>query len=68
MISSYTIRIYNTYIQCIYTILFLIYLFMCVDLHDHAAVDLVHSLIDSSIDNWTTTCYDRYQRWCVGIF
>ena len=39
-----------------------------VDLHDHAAVDLVHSLIDSSIDNWTTTCYDRYQRWCVGIF
>ena len=41
---------------------------LSVDLHDHAAVDLVHSLIDSSIDNWTTTCYDRYQRWCVGIF
>ncbi len=38
------------------------------DLNDQAAIDYVHALIDESIDNWTTTCYDRYQRCCVGIF
>jgi phosphatidylinositol 4-kinase len=38
------------------------------DMHDHAAVEFVHTLIDQSIDNWTTSCYDRYQRLCVGIF
>ncbi len=38
------------------------------DLHDRAAEEFVHSLIDEAADNWTTTCYDRYQRCCVGIF
>lgn len=39
----------------------------CPDVHDNAATEMVHKLIDQSIDNWTTTCYDRYQRICVGI-
>jgi phosphatidylinositol kinase/protein kinase (PI-3 family) len=38
------------------------------DVNDSAAVEGVHRLIDESIDNWTTTCYDRYQRFVVGIF
>jgi len=38
------------------------------ELHDRAVMEYVHSLIDLSIDNWTTTCYDSYQRCCVGIF
>jgi hypothetical protein len=38
------------------------------ELYDRAAVDFVHELINESLDNWTTTCYDRYQRCCVGIF
>ena len=39
----------------------------CADIHDNAAIEVVNSLIDSSIDNWTTTCYDKYQRWCSNV-
>ena len=38
------------------------------DLHDRDAAEFVHTLIETSAGNWTTTCYDRYQRCCVGIF
>jgi phosphatidylinositol kinase/protein kinase (PI-3 family) len=38
------------------------------DLGDRAAADYMHGLIEDSMGNWTTTCYDRYQRCCVGIF
>jgi len=27
----------------------------------------VNNLIDESLDHWTTTCYDRYQRSCQNI-
>jgi phosphatidylinositol 4-kinase len=37
------------------------------DLNDKACVEFVNSLIDSSLENWTTSCYDRYQRCFVGI-
>lgn len=36
-------------------------------LHDAAARDFARGLIEKSLDNWTTTCYDKYQRCCVGI-
>lgn len=38
-----------------------------VDLCDQAAIDVVHQLIDDSLDNWRTSCYDRYQRFCSGV-
>eukprot|EP00607_Mallomonas_marina_P006435 CAMPEP_0182426888 /NCGR_PEP_ID=MMETSP1167-20130531/13404_1 /TAXON_ID=2988 /ORGANISM="Mallomonas Sp, Strain CCMP3275" /LENGTH=878 /DNA_ID=CAMNT_0024608629 /DNA_START=749 /DNA_END=3385 /DNA_ORIENTATION=+ len=38
------------------------------ELHDRAAMEHVHGLVDLALDNWTTTCYDSYQRCCVGIF
>jgi phosphatidylinositol 4-kinase len=38
------------------------------DLSDRDAMEFVHTLIETSAGNWTTTCYDRYQRCCVGIF
>jgi phosphatidylinositol 4-kinase len=37
-------------------------------LNDNAAVEKVQWLVNSSIDNWSTSCYDRYQKCCVGIF
>ena len=37
------------------------------DLNDKACVEYVNILIDDSLENWTTTCYDRYQRCFVGI-
>lgn len=37
------------------------------DLNDRACQEYVNSLIDDSIGNWTTTCYDRYQRWFTGV-
>ena len=37
------------------------------DLHDRACIDHVHTLIDRSLSDWTTTCYDSYQRCFVGI-
>lgn len=37
------------------------------DMNDRACQDYVNSLIDDSIGNWTTTCYDRYQRWFTGV-
>jgi len=37
------------------------------DLNDRACLEYVNSLIDDSLENWTTTCYDRYQRFCVGV-
>ena len=37
-------------------------------MHDQAAVQHVHSLINQSLDNWTTSCYDKYQKCCVGVF
>ncbi len=40
----------------------------CPDMHDNAVVEVVHSLIDNSLDNWTTTWYDRYQKCFVGVF
>ncbi len=30
--------------------------------------DLVHALIDRSVDNWRTRWYDAYQRWAQGVF
>jgi len=35
---------------------------------DRAAAIHMNRLIDEAADNWTTNCYDRYQRCCVGIF
>ena len=37
------------------------------ELNDKACSDYVNLLIDESLENWTTTCYDKYQRWCVGV-
>lgn len=37
------------------------------DLSDKACHEYVNCLIDESIENWTTTCYDRYQRCFVGV-
>ena len=37
-------------------------------MHDQAAATFVHTLINRSIDNWTTSCYDKYQKCCVGVF
>jgi hypothetical protein len=37
------------------------------ELNDKACVEYVNSLINDSLENWTTTCYDKYQRCCVGI-
>jgi phosphatidylinositol 4-kinase len=37
------------------------------DLNDKACIEYVNRLIDDSLENWTTTCYDRYQRCFVGI-
>jgi len=37
------------------------------DLNDRACAEYVNSLINDSLENWTTTWYDRYQRCCVGI-
>jgi len=37
------------------------------ELNDRACLEYVNALIDESLENWTTTCYDRYQRFCVGV-
>lgn len=37
------------------------------DLNDRACQEYVNTLINDSIGNWTTTCYDRYQRCFVGV-
>ncbi len=37
------------------------------DVHDQAAEEHVQQLINLATDNWTTTCYDRYQRCWVGV-
>lgn len=37
------------------------------EMHDHAAVEYVHQLINQSVEDWTTSCYDHYQRCCVGV-
>jgi len=37
------------------------------DLSDRACLEYVNSLIDESLENWRTTWYDRYQRYCVGV-
>jgi phosphatidylinositol kinase/protein kinase (PI-3 family) len=37
------------------------------DLNDRACQEYVNKLINDSIGNWTTTCYDRYQRCFVGV-
>ncbi len=36
--------------------------------HDQAVRRHIHELIDRSADHWTTNCYDRYQKCCVGVF
>lgn len=38
------------------------------DLDINSCEDFVHALIDASLDNWRTKWYDKYQRWCVGVF
>ena len=39
------------------------------DLRTHFDVArFVNMLVDDSLTNWTTRCYDKYQRCCVGIF
>lgn len=38
------------------------------ELDINSCEDFVHSLIDASLDNWRTKWYDKYQRWCVGVF
>lgn len=35
--------------------------------NDRACIEFVHSLIDQSLDNWSTRWYDRYQSCFVGI-
>lgn len=37
------------------------------DCSDREAIEYVHRLIDAAANSWSTTCYDRYQRYCVGI-
>lgn len=37
------------------------------DLNDRACQEYVNNLINDSTGNWTTTCYDRYQKCCVGV-
>lgn len=37
------------------------------DLNDRACLEYVNSLVDESLENWRTTWYDRYQRFCVGV-
>lgn len=37
------------------------------DLNDRACQEYVNTLIDNSVGNWRTTCYDRYQRWFTGV-
>lgn len=37
------------------------------DLNDRACREYVNSLVDNSIENWTTDWYDRYQRYFVGV-
>ena len=37
------------------------------ELNDHACKEYVNGLINESIQNWRTTCYDRYQYCCVGV-
>lgn len=37
------------------------------EVHDQAAIEHVQHLINLATDNWTTTCYDRFQRCCVGV-
>jgi len=38
------------------------------DLNDRACREYVNCLVDDSIENWRTDWYDRYQRYCVGVF
>lgn len=38
------------------------------DLNDNGIRKYVDSLIDESLENWRTRWYDRYQRFCVGVF
>jgi phosphatidylinositol kinase/protein kinase (PI-3 family) len=35
---------------------------------ERACVNLVHGLIDRSLDNWRSRWYDAYQRWAQGVF
>ena len=35
--------------------------------NDLACQDYVNGLINESLENWRTTCYDRYQYCCVGV-
>lgn len=37
------------------------------DLSDRACLEYVNGLVDESLENWRTTWYDRYQRYCVGV-
>lgn len=39
----------------------------CPDMNDSAAIERVHQLIDAAANNWTTTCYDKYQRYFTGV-
>lgn len=38
------------------------------ELNTHECENFVHELIDTSLDNWRTRWYDKYQRWIVGVF
>ena len=38
------------------------------DLSDSACVEYVNSLIDESLENWRTRWYDRYERFCSGVY
>eukprot|EP01031_Cornospumella_fuschlensis_P025716 gene25716-31055_t len=37
------------------------------DMHDRAAASKVDELIHESLDHWSTSLYDQFQRCCVGI-
>lgn len=37
------------------------------DLHDRAAANKVDELIHESLDHWSTSMYDQFQRCCGGI-
>ena len=38
------------------------------NLPDDAVVEFVDELVDESLGNWRTYCYDKYQRCFGGIF
>ena len=38
------------------------------DLNDNGIRKYVDELVDESLENWRTRWYDRYQKYCVGVY